>query len=209
MGFVTRTLRKVMYATNQYVDPKTSILLELGDQNAFNNLTLPEKIDKYRIKGIMHAYFKEYHTLDLKGEDIIKTDLSEYTPDLFKANIITNIGTTEHIELEEGQWNCWRNLHNWLNVGGIMIHELPESGSWPGHSRYYATVEYFKSLEKCGYEILELDSHKFNLGNCLWCVIRKVKDVPFMDFETFFLNMKIEKETPLAGAISTNNPKKL
>ena len=96
-----------------------------------------------------------------------------------------------------------------LNVGGIMIHELPESGSWPGHSRYYATVEYFKSLEKCGYEILELDSHKFNLGNCLWCVIRKVKDVPFMDFETFFLNMKIEKETPLAGAISTNNPKKL
>jgi hypothetical protein len=33
--------------------------------------------------------------------------------------------------------------------------------------------------------------------------------VPFMDFETFFLNMKIEKETPLAGTISTNNPKKL
>ena len=138
MGFVTRTLRKVMYATNQYVDPKTSILLELGDQNAFNNLTLPEKIDKYRIKGIMHAYFKEYHTLDLKGEDIIKTDLSEYTPDLFKANIITNIGTTEHVELEEGQWNCWRNLHNWLNVGGkdiLHLSEAKKNGNNPANTK--------------------------------------------------------------------------
>lgn len=198
-----------MLATNNYLDPKHSVLLELGDQNAFNSLVNSEKINKFRIKDIMHAYFKEYHTLDLKGSDIVKTDLSEYSPGLFKADIITNIGTSEHVELEEGQWNCWRNLHSWLNVGGIMIHELPELGGWPGHCRYYTTMEYFKSLEKCGYKILELDTHKFNIGNCIWCVVRKIEDLPFMDFETFFLNMKIERKTQIAGTIESNNPKKL
>lgn len=207
MGFLIQTLRKVMYATNKYIDPKDSVLIELGDQNAFNDLA--EGIEKYRIKDIMGAYFKEYHTIDLKGSDIIKTDLSEYRPNLFKANIITNIGTSEHVEDERGQWNCWRNLHSWLKIGGIMIHELPEVGSWAGHARYYVTKEYFKSLEKCGYEVLELDTHKYNVGNSIWCVVMKIRDKPFMDFDTFFLNMKIEKETQPAGIIETNNPKKL
>jgi len=209
MGYQTRTLRKVMLATTNYVDPKTSILLELGDQNAYNNLVKPEGIDNYRIKSIMHNYFKEYHTLDLQGEDVTITDLSVYSPDLFKANIITNIGTTEHVEYEQGQYDCWRNLHSWLEVGGIMIHELPKLGAWPGHCRYYTTEDFFKSFEKLGYEILELVDHEYNLGPCLWCVIRKVKDVPFMDYETFFSLMQMDKRIPAAGTIVTNNPKNL
>ena len=60
MGFVTRTLRKVMYATSTYVDPKKSVLLELGDQNAFNNLTEPEDLEPYRIKSIMEGFFKKF-----------------------------------------------------------------------------------------------------------------------------------------------------
>jgi hypothetical protein len=66
---------------------------------------------------------------------------------LFGIYIITNIGTTEHVELEDGQFNCWKNLNQWLNVGGIMIHELPEAGSWEGHCRYYTTRDFFKSFE--------------------------------------------------------------
>lgn len=209
MGYVTRTLRKVMFATSNYIDPKNSILLELGDQNAFNNLISDENIEKYRIKSVMGGFFKEYHTLDLKGEDIIQTDLSKYQPDLFKANAITNIGTTEHVEFEEGQWNCWRNLHSWLQVGGIMIHELPKVNNWPGHCRYYANSDFFKSLESYGYEILELTDHSFNIGDCVWCIIRKVKEVPFMDIETFFSKMVIDKNTQAAGTIPSNNPKNL
>jgi|GEM_PF-2416048 hypothetical protein len=209
MGFVTRTLRKVMYATSTYVDPKKSVLLELGDQNAFNNLTEPENLEPYRIKSIMEGFFKKYHTLDLIGEDITVTDLSMYRPKKFKADIITNIGCSEHVEYKEGQWNCWNNLHSWLKVGGIMIHELPELGHWPGHCRYYVTREYFKALEDYGYEILELDTHRFNIGDCLWCVIRKVEDVPFMDFDTFFTKMEFTEEVPPAGVIESNNPKNL
>ena len=210
MGFVTRTLRKTMLATTKYVDPKESVLLELGTQNAFNDLVDSEKIDKYPIRNILHRYFKAYHTLDLQIEDgVIEVDLSIYQPGLFTANIITNIGTTEHVEYEQGQLNCWKNIHNWLKIGGIMIHELPELGSWPGHGRYYATREFFHGLENYGYQILELDDHKFNIGNSLWCVIRKVEDVPFMDYDTFFSIMAFDQSVPPAGVISSNNPKNL
>jgi|LakMenEpi03Aug12_release.lakeMendotaPanAssembly.Ray.scaffolds.fasta_scaffold650910_1 hypothetical protein len=210
MGFITRTLRKVMLATNNYVDPKTSILIELGDQNAFNELVNSQNIDKYRIKNIMYNYFKEYHTLDLKGDDIIPTDLSDYKPDLFKCDIITNIGTTEHVELEDGQFNCWMNMHSWLNVGGIMIHELPEVGSWPGHCRYHTSRKFFKAFEKYGYKIVELDDHLWSdQGNTLWCVMKKVKDVPFMDKDTFFSLMHFDINVPPAGFIESNNPKNL
>jgi len=209
MGYVTRTLRNVMLATNNYVDPKVSVLLELGDQTSFNDLIRNDAGEKYRIKSIMHNYFKEYHTLDLQGEDVTITDLSVYSPDLFKANIITNIGTTEHVEYEQGQYNCWRNLHSWLEVGGIMIHELPEVGSWPGHGRYFTTREFFNSFENYGYKILELDDHIWDLGNTLWCVMKKVEEVPFMDYETFFSLMHFDNSVPFAGTIDTNNPKNL
>lgn len=210
MGFVSRTLRKTMLATTKYVDPKESILLELGVQNAFSDLIKAEGIDKYPIRNILHRYFREYHTLDLQIEDgVTKVDLSVYQPGLFTANIITNIGTTEHVEYEQGQFDCWKNLHSWLKVGGIMIHELPELGSWPGHGRYYITREFFRNLENYGYQILELDDHKFNNGNTLWCVIRKVEDVPFMNYETFFSVMSFDSTVPPAGVISSNNPKNL
>jgi hypothetical protein len=210
MGYVRRTLRKVMLATNKYIDPKVSVLIELGDQTAFNDLIWDEYIDKYRIKNILQNYFKEYYTIDLKGEDIIKTDLSKYQPDLFKCDIITNIGTTEHVELEEGQYNCWLNLHKWLNIGGIMIHELPEVGSWKDHCRYYTTTDFFKSFESYGYEVLELDIHPWrDIGNCVWCVIKKIEHVPFMDQDTFFSLMHIDSSVPYSGTIESNNPKKL
>lgn len=210
MGFVSRTLRKTMLATTKYVDPKESILLELGIQNAFSDLIKAEGIDKYPIRNILHRYFREYHTLDLQIEDgVTKVDLSVYQPGLFTANIITNIGTTEHVEYEQGQFDCWKNLHSWLKIGGIMIHELPELGSWPGHGRYYITREFFRNLENYGYQILELDDHKFNNGNTLWCVIRKVEDVPFMNYETFFSVMSFDPTVPPAGVISSNNPKNL
>ena len=210
MGFVSRTLRKTMLATTKYVDPKESVLLELGVQNAFSDLIKAEGIDKYPIRNILHRYFREYHTLDLQIEDgVTKVDLSVYQPGLFTANIITNIGTTEHVEYEQGQFDCWKNLHSWLKVGGIMIHELPELGSWPGHGRYYVTREFFQNLENYGYQILELDDHKFDNGNTLWCVIRKVEDIPFMNYETFFSTMSFDPTVPPAGVISSNNPKNL
>lgn len=210
MGFVTRTLRKTMLATNNYVDPKESILLELGTQNAFNDLVEAENIDKYPIRDILNRYFKEYRTLDLQKEDgVTVVDLSIYQPGLFNANVITNIGTTEHVEYKEGQWNCWKNIHAWLKVGGIVIHELPELGSWPGHSRYYATRSFFKSFEQCGYQILELDDHEFNIGNCLWCVMRKVDSIPFMGFDKFHSLMAFDESVPPAGVIESNNPKNL
>ena len=209
MGFVTRTLRKVMLATNNYVDPKVSVLIELGDQNAFNDLVESQQIEKYRIKDILQNYFKEYHTLDLKGNDITSTDLSIYDPSLFKCDVITNIGTTEHVEFEDGQFNAWKNLNSWLNVGGIMIHELPEVGSWPGHGRYFTNREFFNAFENYGYKILELDDHLWDLGNTLWCVMKKVEDVPFMDQDTFFTLMHFDNSVPFAGTIDTNNPKNL
>jgi hypothetical protein len=56
---------------------------------------------------------------------------------------------------------------------------------------------------------LELKDTIYNPGNLVWCVMKKVKEMDFMDKETFFKYMTIDKNTPLSKININNNPKKL
>jgi len=93
-------------------------------------------------------------------------NLSEY---MNYFDVITNIGCLEHIEPVEVQYEIWKNLHNMLKVGGVMIHIMPDDEEcdkylrWLGHCHLYFQMAFYENLvDKLGYEIVHNDLLNFN-----------------------------------------------
>lgn len=183
---------------------KDKILIELGIQESYFNSDFKYLRDK------ISSNFSEYISIDLHNiKGVTKFDLSIFDKDAFRCDIITNLGTSEHVEYEEGQYNCWLNMHNWLKKDGYMIHELPELGSWVNHCRYYVTDEFFKKLENHGYKIIDLFKNEDRNGYLIWCVLKKINEEEFMEFDDFYQLMKIDKNVTSEIIDPVNNPKKL
>jgi hypothetical protein len=180
------------------------VLIELGIQASYDNLEF------IYLRDVLSKEYKEYLSIDLHNvKNVTICDLSVSQPDLFKCDILTNIGTSEHVEYEEGQYNCWLNIHNWLKIGGTAIHELPKIGSWKGHCRYYIDESFFNNFMKYGYTILELKIHTHTPGDSVWCVLKKRTQCKFMNYEEFFSNIHTDMSINLKNIPSENNPKSL
>ena len=55
------------------------------------------------------------------------------------ADLVTNFGTTEHVKANrnpEAQYWCFANAHNLCEVGGIMVHAVPRTGTCQGEYRH-------------------------------------------------------------------------
>jgi len=117
-------------------------MLELGDKQG----------DRYKkwftMKGVEHV------SVDLNGQGgALKKDLQKPL-NLGKFDIVTNFGTTEHVELQEP---CWRNIHESLRVGGTLISTIPypETKGWEKHGKWYPDLTWFVEFANLnGYEIL-------------------------------------------------------
>ena len=78
-----------------------------------------------------------YVSIDTNGED------GAYPLNLTRAiyvdeapfDIVTDIGTAEHVEPYELQPMVFENAHTLCKVGGIMVHQLPPVGQWLDHCR--------------------------------------------------------------------------
>ena len=157
-------------------------MLELGDQVVVELEPVLETTGKeyFEKRGIFHTSF------DLNGQHgAIRVDLSKpiRNPDWLGAfDIVTNAGTSEHVEPFRSQYECFLNIHNCLRQGGIAIHmvpdivELEQRGLWKNHCNYYYSHEFFALLaEFNGYDLLSS-----KVINGLRCVcLRKSADVPF------------------------------
>lgn len=136
-------------------------MLELGDQ-----------IIKKKT-GIVETTGKEYFTnlgfnhtsVDLNGNrgSLIK-DLSKDTDFLEwneKFDIITNSGTSEHVEPLDAQYTCFKIVHDCTKINGLMIHLVPDidqlkDGYFVNHCNYYYSETFFNKLAtECNYEVLE------------------------------------------------------
>lgn len=106
-------------------------------------------------------------------------------------DIITNSGTTEHVEPFESQYECFNIIHDCVKVGGVSIHlvpdidELNQHKSWLGHSSFYYSKSFFEMLAiECGYEIIANQ-----IINGLRCAaLKKAINKPFMGNRTTFLD---------------------
>jgi hypothetical protein len=186
------------------IDTSRLDMIELGYQEINeNDDPSGRKFPPSRFRDLYKNRFKTWRTLDLCGGIGVEIfDLSVLTKEKECADIITDYGTIEHVEKEKGQYNCWVNTHNMLRTNGTVIHTLPLAGTWPGHCRWYYTLDFFLNFEKFGYKIIKLEKTWHNLA---FCKMIKINNNPFMSYETF---MSIV--TFIGGPFTTsNNPKNM
>ncbi len=156
-------------------------MLELGDQ-VIEDEAIPESTGKqyFENRGVAHTSF------DLNGEHgAVRVDLSRRIRNatwLDAFDIITNSGTTEHVEPLSAQYTCFLNIHNCLCTGGIAISLVPDvealdrDGAWKGHCNYYYSHEFFAELARLN----EYEMIASKLINGLRCVaVRKTSTAPF------------------------------
>jgi hypothetical protein len=172
----------------KYYLNNTKSIVELGNQTFTNECIVkyPTDLNGFTHKTPVKLYCEKIginHTsIDITGLDnSLAFDLNLPTIPLDnKFDLVTNFGTTEHIE--PNQYEPFLHIHNLCSDGGIMIHEVPAVGHWHGHCRFYYDEEFFSFLsEKNNYTILEMFRVNYNgPGDLLFVSLRKNNSNDFM-----------------------------
>jgi hypothetical protein len=161
-------------------------MLELGDQNIY----FGDDYGKYA-KPMFQKMGVDHISIDL-GTQIggaVEADLSKPIDRPWENyfDVITNAGTSEHVS---SLYECFKSVHKFCKVGGVMIHENPKTGSWPGHGYHYMTEAFYREFSKLmNYELLEAGEHPA-MGNIkdgwnIYSVLRKKEDKEFISEKEF------------------------
>ncbi len=198
MGLIKSYIRFIESSIEQVYggDVRGLRMLELGDQ-VVEDPHIAEKTGKdyFKNRGFEHV------SVDTNGlHDAVVRDLTR--PEEFQDwhgswDVLTNSGTTEHVEPFESQYECFGIIHRCIKVGGIAIHLIPdvyerdERGAWRNHCRYYYSGSFFEMLAReCKYELLSN-----TVINGLRCAaLQKTKDVPFLDDRAKFLDAIAQRD---------------
>lgn len=171
-------------------------MLELGDQE-IRTSDIPEETGKeyFTRRGYEHV------SVDINGlHGAIVKDLTrpeQFTDWHHSWDILTNSGTTEHVEPHAAQYECFGILHDCLKVGGVAIHLLPDveehdqRGAWANHCRFFYSTAFFEYMAgKCGYELIQNSEIRG-----LRCVaLKKTADVPFAVERSAFIGLIAQRE---------------
>lgn len=171
-------------------------MLELGDQ-LIRDASIPFKTGKeyFRSRGYIHA------SIDLNGMNGSEVrDLREPAQfvDWYGAwDIVTNSGTTEHVEPRHHQYEAFVVIHRCTRVGGINIHLVPDvsemNGIWKHHCTNYYSADFFETMSReCDYEV-----RSNTIINGLRCVVtKKLSDRPFSMDRGAFLSKIAHQPMP-------------
>lgn len=171
---------KIFKKFTSYVNKSNSIL-ELGDQEftneCMNYFNLKESVRI--VKKFCESLNKTHISIDITGRNgSLPLDLNKETLEISSTfDLITNFGTTEHIE--PNQYYPFKHIHNLCKINGLMIHEIPVIGHWPGHCRFYYDEKFFEVLAKENdYDIIEMNRINYEkVGDLLFvCLKKKQKD---------------------------------
>ena len=142
--------------------------------------TLPYSNKRYCAKDYFYKIkkVKTHTSMDINGQNgALNIDLRKPITESFNLmfDVITNFGTTEHIESTwpDDQYMAFKNIHKMCKVGGIMFHQVPKADNWQGrnagfntaHCPYYYYEEFFEQLaQNNGYEIYLNTSWNHDIG---------------------------------------------
>ena len=169
MGMTQEYLRWMDDIIDQtFVDKDSISMLELGNQ-IFEDGTVAKKF--FTDRGYNHV------SVDLNGEDgsLVKdlTIEKDFIELYDKFDIVTNFGTTEHVEPFESQYTAFKIIHDCLKIGGIAINlnpdvdALDERGKWRKHCEYYySSVFYDKLADANSYQLLRNEEINGNRATC-------------------------------------------
>lgn len=180
-------------------------LLELGNQRISPNNEVQYATGKSYFQSLGYNHI----SVDLNGLDgALRRDLrnpNDFVEFKNYFNIITNSGTTEHVQPFDKQYICFKILHEILSLDGIIIHIVPTLGSrWHNHCKFYYTENFFKLLAtENNYVILEI----FYYDELMLVAMQKKEDREFMKhiegFDTMITRIDNKKDI-LAQAVYPN-----
>jgi hypothetical protein len=155
MGYTGKTIELI-----DIIIDRVQTVVDLGAQNDYRHPTLPAPY----VKDTYYAN-KNYVAFDISGENGSEPyDLSLLHDFGVQYDLLVDAGTSEHVG-DNGKfgwraiYNCWKNKHNLVKVGGYIISENPKTGNWPGHGFNYYTEEFYQQLASvCGYNLLSVGS---------------------------------------------------
>lgn len=153
--------------------------------------TICELGNKKNGDRIYKKYFEalgfKHVSIDWNGKDgALPLDLRKPI-DMEPFDMVTNIGTTEHVS---NQGAVWKNIHNLTKVGGIVVSVTPKEGNWWWHGEWYPREEFFKEFCKNGYEIEDMFFSLKEPHTNLYVRMKKIDHLPFVmpSGDTMFFN---------------------
>jgi hypothetical protein len=163
-------------------------IVDLGDQEfayplQYSGLSLRFAKNYYDLLGVSHV------SIDWHGKNgAFPVDMSKPIHASFdnRFDILTDFGFSEHVL---DQYHNWKNVHDIMAPGGLMIHELPGQAMFPAHETcFWYTPEFFEGLaEKQGYRVVEVRQqyHQWHLSGWVTWVVLVKGDNLFMSPEEF------------------------
>lgn len=168
-------------------------MAELGNQSLRKDVLgvqVPAK-KFFEAMGIVHV------SIDINGKDgALALDLRQpiARPDLLESfDVVTNFGTLEHVDR---QYPAWLNTHRLAKTGGLFLHLLPRTGSWPGHCDIRYRDDFVPALAKaCGYDVVKLYNHDIDADHRLIAAVLRKTGAAFPTEENFVSRVPIELPT--------------
>ncbi len=188
-----RVINPIPPDERRYIEP-----LICGDGKLVQ--TLLELGNKRNAAGTYKAYFEslgiEHVSIDWNGQDgaltlDLRRPITAHDIDMQRDHrglaplfctapaqfdMVTNIGTTEHVNNQAG---VWENITRLCRVGGtlVSITPLPGGADWWWHGEYYAEPEFFEFLPGFAIEKSSIEREAPNRNVCVR--LRKIKAAPF------------------------------
>jgi hypothetical protein len=152
-------------------------MAELGDQMLWDIMS--EKDDGRRVwaKDWFEAMGCHHYSIDIHGKNgSHPLDLSKSLNDPFwhdNFDIVTNVGTSEHVD---DQYQCWQNIHNLGRHGCVYIHIVPEIDRYrTDHCEHWYDAQFFKNLISFNKYTKVLIESISGLGHIGCCYIKPKK----------------------------------
>lgn len=182
MGVTAQTLDYLMILYSQI---KFKSICDLGDQQFMSCYPFTE--GSY-VKFFYEKRGVDYLSVDVNGKgDSTYLDLNK--PEFLdrKFDVVTNIGTLEHV------YNFYmglKHMHELCDDRGFMVHISPVLDNWPKHGYNYVSTQFFRDLARlCKYSLIDNRESPTLIGgedaNQVYCILRKTSESKFLSQEEF------------------------
>lgn len=157
-------------------------MAELGDQKLWKIIRIKEDGGRVWAKELFEAQGCHHYSIDIHGRNgSHPLDLSEPIEDEFwhrNFDIVTNFGTSEHVE---DQFTCWYNIHRLGRPGCVYIHLVPEFGKYrKDHCKYFYNREFFVNLAAANDYTMIFNEPMPLHGHLACCYIKPCKKGGFL-----------------------------
>lgn len=150
----------------------------------------------YTYKAFFQSLGFEHISIDWNGEHgALKRDLRKplWGYELHQFDMLSNMGTTEHVDNQAG---VWENIHRLVRPGGVYVGQTPyhDGLSWWWHGDHYPTEGFFESFAALnGWAIERLYRGKPRPHENLYCRMVKGEETPFVMPELSLIKRNVRR----------------